>query len=73
MGPEVLNPVQETVVVKLYKDVIGPTNFVSCFLELNCILVDMGVVLHLEAQEFGGGPFGVIWALESLWQKVSAR
>ena len=48
LGPEVLNPIWEAVVIQVLKDVIRPTDFVSGFLELHGVVVNMAVVLHLE-------------------------
>ena len=60
LGPEVLNSIWEAVVKQILKDVIGPTNFVSRFLELNGVVVNMAVVFHPEVQEFSRGSFGAV-------------
>ena len=64
MGPEVLNSIWEAVVKQILKDVVGPTNFVGRFLELNGVVVNMTVVFHPEVQEFAQSSFGVVGIAE---------
>ena len=43
---------REAIVIQLVEYYIGPTEFISIFLEQDCVSVEMTVVRHFECEEF---------------------